>query len=158
MIFNPRFLLMLKQTFKACQKVVFLTITISKRVQETWNLILTYFNQCPLWKRHFWLIVTRIFTEKQRNNQNRIRKLTVNKKKRNVETKILNQVKLFYETLFQHPFQKDSAGDIIHFLNTLQRDFYRSNNSLWLRINWKTFIWFHEKFKSLRISRKRWFN
>ena len=36
----------------------------------------------------------------------------------NNETEI-NQIKLFYETLFQNPSQKDSTSDINHFLNTL---------------------------------------
>ena len=57
--------------------------------------------------------------EKQRGNQNRIRKLIVNEKEINNETEILNQIKLFYETLFQKPSQKYSADDINHFLNTL---------------------------------------
>ena len=57
--------------------------------------------------------------EKQRDNQNRIRKLIVNEKEINNETEILNQIKLFYETLFQKPSQKDSADDVNHFLNTL---------------------------------------
>ena len=55
--------------------------------------------------------------EKQRGNQNRIRKLIVNEKKNN-QTEILNQIKLLYETLFQKPAQKDSADDINHFLNS----------------------------------------
>ena len=57
--------------------------------------------------------------EKQRGNQSRIRKLIVNEKERNNETEISNHIKLFYETLFQNPSQKDSADDINHFLNTL---------------------------------------
>ena len=57
--------------------------------------------------------------EKQRSNQNRIQKLIVNEKEINNETEILNQIKLFYETLFQKPSQKYSADDINHFLNTL---------------------------------------
>ena len=57
--------------------------------------------------------------EKQRGNQNRIRKLIVNKKEINSETEFLNQIKLFYETLFQKPSLKDSTDDINHFLNTL---------------------------------------
>ena len=57
--------------------------------------------------------------EKQRGNQNRIRKLIANEKEINSETEILNQIKLFYETLFQKAFQKYSADDINHFLNTL---------------------------------------
>ena len=43
-----------------------------------------------------------------------MRKLIVNEKEINNETEILNQIKLFYETLFQNPSQKDS-----NFLNTL---------------------------------------
>ena len=57
--------------------------------------------------------------EKQQDNQSRIRKLIVNEKERNNETEILNQIKLFYETLFQNPSQKDSVDDINDFLNTL---------------------------------------
>ena len=57
--------------------------------------------------------------EKQRDNQSRIRKLIVNEKERNNETEILNQIKLFYDTLFQNPSQKDSVDDINDFLNTL---------------------------------------
>ena len=56
--------------------------------------------------------------EKQRCNENRIRKHIVNEKEINNETEILNQIKLFYETLFQKPSQKYSADDINHFLNT----------------------------------------
>ena len=56
---------------------------------------------------------------KQQGNQDRIRKLVVNKKEINNETGISNQIKLFYETLFQKPSQKDSADDINHFRNTL---------------------------------------
>ena len=41
------------------------------------------------------------------------------KKEINNETEILNQIKLFYETLFQNLFQKDSADDMNHFLNTM---------------------------------------
>ena len=37
----------------------------------------------------------------------------------NNETEILNQIKGFYETLFQNLFQKDSADDMNHFLNTM---------------------------------------
>ena len=55
--------------------------------------------------------------EKQRGNQNRIRKLIVNEKEINNETEILNQIKLFYETLFQKPSLKYSTDDINHFLN-----------------------------------------
>ena len=47
-------------------------------------------------------------------------KLIVNEKEINNETEILNQIKLFYETLFQKPSQKDSADDIKHILNTLE--------------------------------------
>ena len=57
--------------------------------------------------------------EKQRGNQNRIRKLIVNQKEINNETEILNRIKLFYETLFQKPSLKYSTDDINHFLNTL---------------------------------------
>ena len=57
--------------------------------------------------------------EKQRGNQNRIRKLIVNEKEINNETEILNQIKLFYETFFQKPSLKYSTDDINHFLNTL---------------------------------------
>ena len=57
--------------------------------------------------------------EKQQGNQNRIRKLIVNEKEINNETEILNQIKLFYETLFQKPSLKYSTDDINHFLNTL---------------------------------------
>ena len=57
--------------------------------------------------------------EKQRGNQNRIRKLIVNEKEINNETEILNQIKLFYETLFQKPSLKYSTDNINHFLNTL---------------------------------------
>ena len=57
--------------------------------------------------------------EKQRGNQNRIRKLIVNEKEINNETEILNQIKRFYETLFQKPSLKHSTDDINHFLNTL---------------------------------------
>ena len=57
--------------------------------------------------------------EKQRCNENRIRKLIVNEKEINNETEILNQIKLFCETLFQKPSQKYSTDDINHFLNTL---------------------------------------
>ena len=57
--------------------------------------------------------------EKRQDNQNRIWKLNVNKKEINNETEILNEIKLFSETLFQKPSQKDSADDINHFLNTL---------------------------------------
>ena len=38
------------------------------------------------------------------------------KKEINNETEILNQIKLFYETLFQNLFQKNSTD---HFLNTM---------------------------------------
>ena len=41
------------------------------------------------------------------------------KKEINNETEILNQIKLFYETLFQNLFQKDSADDMNLFLNTM---------------------------------------
>ena len=37
----------------------------------------------------------------------------------NSETEILIQIKLFYETIFQNPSQKDCGDDINHFLNTL---------------------------------------
>ena len=37
----------------------------------------------------------------------------------NNETEILNQIKLFYETLFQKTSLKYNADDINHFLNTL---------------------------------------
>ena len=47
--------------------------------------------------------------EKQRGNQNRDRKLTGNEKEINNETEILNQIKRFYETLFQKHSQKDST-------------------------------------------------
>ena len=57
--------------------------------------------------------------EKQRGDQNRIRKLIVNEKEINNETEILNQIKLFYETLFQKPSLKYSTDDTNHFLNTL---------------------------------------
>ena len=57
--------------------------------------------------------------EKQRGNQNRILKLIANEKEINNETEILNQIKLFCETLFQKSSQKHSADDIYHFLNTL---------------------------------------
>ena len=43
----------------------------------------------------------------------------MNEKEINSETEILNQTKLFYETLFQKPSQKYRADDINHFLNTL---------------------------------------
>ena len=57
--------------------------------------------------------------EKQRSNQSRIRKLIVNEKEINNKTEILNQIKLFYETLFQETSHKDNADDINHFLKTL---------------------------------------
>ena len=57
--------------------------------------------------------------EKQRSNQNRIRKLIVHEKEINNETEILNQLKLFCEILFQNTSQMKSADDINHFLNTL---------------------------------------
>ena len=57
--------------------------------------------------------------EKQRGNQNRIQKLIVNEQEINNETEILNQIKLFYETLFQNPSPKYSADAINHFLNAL---------------------------------------
>ena len=57
--------------------------------------------------------------EIQRGNHNRIRKLIVNEKEINSETEILNQIKVFYETLFQKPFKKYSVDDINHFLSTL---------------------------------------
>ena len=57
--------------------------------------------------------------ENQRGNQNRIWKLIVNGKEINSETEILNQIKLFHETLFQKPFKKYSVDDIKHFLSTL---------------------------------------
>ena len=57
--------------------------------------------------------------EKQRGNQNRTRKLIVNEKEIDNETEILNQIKLFYKTLFQKPSLKYSTDDINHFLNTL---------------------------------------
>ena len=57
--------------------------------------------------------------KQQRGDQNRIRKLIVNEKEINNETELLNQIKLFYETLFQKSSQKDSADDVNHFLNTL---------------------------------------
>ena len=57
--------------------------------------------------------------EKQRGNQNRIRKLIANEKEINNETEILNEIKLFYKTLFQNPSQKHSTDDINHFLNAL---------------------------------------
>ena len=41
------------------------------------------------------------------------------KKITNNETEILNQIKLFYETLFQKPSQKYSTDDINHLLNNL---------------------------------------
>ena len=47
--------------------------------------------------------------EKQRGNQNRDRKLIGNGKEINNETEILNQIKRFYETLFQKHSQKDST-------------------------------------------------
>ena len=56
--------------------------------------------------------------EKQRDNQNGILKLIVNEKEINNESEILNQIKLFYVTLFQNPSQRDSADDSKHFLNT----------------------------------------
>ena len=56
--------------------------------------------------------------DEQRGNQSRIRKLIVNEKEINNKTEILNRIKLFYETLFQNPSQKDSAADINNFLNT----------------------------------------
>ena len=43
----------------------------------------------------------------------------MNEKEINSETEILNQTKLFYETLFQKPSLKYSTDDINHFLNTL---------------------------------------
>ena len=61
----------------------------------------------------------RLVWARQKDNQNRIWKLNVNKKEINNETEILNQIKLFPETLFQKPSQKDSADEINHFLNTL---------------------------------------
>ena len=57
--------------------------------------------------------------EKQRGNQNRIRKLIVNEKEINNETEILNQIKLFYDTLFLKLSLKYSTDDINHFLNSL---------------------------------------
>ena len=57
--------------------------------------------------------------EKQRGNQNRIRKLIVNENEINNETETLNQIKLFFETLFQKSSLKYSTDDINHFLNTL---------------------------------------
>ena len=57
--------------------------------------------------------------EKQLGNPNRIRKLIVNEKEINNEIEILNQINLFYESLFQKPSQKYSADDINHFINTL---------------------------------------
>ena len=39
---------------------------------------------------------------KNRDNQNRIRRLIQNEKEINNETETLNQTKLFYETLFQN--------------------------------------------------------
>ena len=57
--------------------------------------------------------------EKQRGNENRIQKLIVNEKEINNETEILNQIKVFYETLFQKPSLRYSTDDINHFLNTL---------------------------------------
>ena len=57
--------------------------------------------------------------EKQRSNQNRIWKHIVNEKEINSQTEIFNQIKLYYETLFQKPFQKYSADNINHFVNTL---------------------------------------
>ena len=57
--------------------------------------------------------------EKQRGNQNRIRKLILNVKEMNNETEILNQIKLFYQTFFQKPSLKYSADDINLFLNSL---------------------------------------
>ena len=57
--------------------------------------------------------------EIQWGNQNRIRKLIVHEKQIHNETEILNQIKVFYETLFQKPSQKDRADDINHLLNTL---------------------------------------
>ena len=62
---------------------------------------------------------SRINLEKQRGNQNRIRKLIANEKEINSETEILNQIKLFHEILFQKPSLKYSPDDINHFLNTL---------------------------------------
>ena len=41
------------------------------------------------------------------------------KKEMNTETEILNQIKIFYETLFQKPSQKCSTDDTYDFLNTL---------------------------------------
>ena len=57
--------------------------------------------------------------EKQQGNQNRIQKLIVNEKEINNETEILNEMKLFYQTLFQKPSVKYSADDINYFLNSL---------------------------------------
>ena len=86
--------------------------------------------------------------EKQRGNQSRIQKLIVNEKEINNKTEILNQIKRFYETLFQNPSQKDSADDINNFLNILdipklstnqillcdieitEKDLYDSNKSM----------------------------
>ena len=88
--------------------------------------------------------------EKQRGNQNKIQKLIVNEKLIYNETEILNQIKLFYETHFQKAFQKYSADDINHFLNTLlipnlSADQIILSDNLWHKINWKRLIWFYEK-------------
>ena len=57
--------------------------------------------------------------EKQRSNQKKTWKFLVNEKWINNETEILNQIKLYDETLLQNPSQKDSTDDINHFLNIL---------------------------------------
>ena len=47
-----------------------------------------------------------LFKHTKTTSQSRIRKLIVNEKEINNETEILNQIKLFYETLFQKSFPK----------------------------------------------------
>ena len=66
----------------------------------------------------------------------------------NIETEILNQIKLFYGILFQKPSQKYSADDINHFLNTLDIPKLSTDQIILCDINWKRFIRFYESMEN----------